>query len=330
MAKATISPVVRLRVALIVGVVALLVGAPAVPVGADPARPTNDRSEVVAIEPALPSIRVDVVGGDAFLRVQVEPGHTVEIPGYDDEPYLRIESDGTVEQNERSPSRWVNSARYGATESPPPDAAADAEPNWLVVGGGGDHVWHDHRIHSMGGPLQPRWEVPLSVDGQPVVVRGTLTRSAAPSAWPWIVLAVAAAVGVGLAITRRPGPARLALVVVAAAAVAVGGAEISELPSDARAGAWVIALPALGLIAALIALVPKPTWLAAPLTVGAGAALIAWGLKRFGVLSHAVLLTGLPDALDRAVVAVALGVGAAAAVTGLVSALSLKLPMSRS
>lgn len=329
MAGATISPVVRLRVAVGSVVVGLLVGAPALPAGADPARPTNDRSEVIAIEPATPGARVDVVGGDAFLRVRVEPGHTVEIPGYDDEPYLRIDADGTVNQNEHSPTRWVNSARYGATEPPPPEAAVDAEPDWRVVGDGGDHVWHDHRIHSMGGPVQPRWEVPMTIDGQPVAVQGTLIRSAAPNAWPWIVLAVAAAAGVALAITRRPGPARVALVVVAGAAVVVGGAEIAELPADTRTGVWVVVLPVLGLIAAVLALAPRPTWLPAPFTAGAGAALVAWGVKRFGVLDHAVLLTGLPDGLDRAVVALALGIGAGAALAGAAIALGLKRPTSR-
>jgi len=72
--------------------------------------------------------------------------------------------------------------------------------------------------------------------------------------------------------------------------------------------------------------VPRPTWLAAPFSVGAGAPLVAWGLKRYGVLDHAVLLTDLPDGLDRAVVALALGIGAAAALTGLASALGLRLP----
>ncbi len=329
MSGATITPVVRLWVAVGSVVVGLLVGAPAVPAGADPARPTNDRSEVVAIEPAMPSVRVDVVGGDAFLRVRIGPGHTVEIPGYDDEPYLRIHTDGRVEQNERAPTRWVNSARYGATEPPPPEAAVGAEPDWRPVGDGGDHVWHDHRIHWMGGPLQPRWEVPMTVDGQPVMVRGTLGRTAAPSAWPWIVLAVAAAAGMALAITRRPGTARVALLGVAGTAVVVGVAEITELPSDARSGVWVVALPVVALVAALITLVPRPTWLAAPFAVGAGAALGAWGLKRYGVLDHAVLLTGLPDGLDRAVVALALGVGAGAALAGAANALGLKLPTSR-
>ena len=316
----------RLRVAFGGVVVALLVSAPAMPAGADPARPTNDRSEVVAVEPAMPGVRVDVVGGDAFLRVRVEPGHAVEIPGYDGEPYLRIDADGTVKRNERSPARWVNTARYGATESPPPEAAIDAEPDWRAVGEGGDHVWHDHRTHSMGGPVQPRWQVPMTIDGQPVLVQGTLERATAPSPWPWIVLAVAAAAGVALAAARRPGPARVALLVVAGAALVVGGAEIAELPSDARSGVWVVALPVLGLIAAGIALASRPTWLAAPFTAGAGAALVAWGVRRYGVLDHAVLLTGLPAGLDRAVVALALGMGAAAAFTGLASALGVRLP----
>ena len=66
---------------------------------ADPAGPTDYRTEIVAIEPATDAIEIVVEGGDAFLHVTVEPGHEVVVLGYDGEPYLRIGPDGAVDQN---------------------------------------------------------------------------------------------------------------------------------------------------------------------------------------------------------------------------------------
>ena len=81
--------------------VAALSAAPQ-PVLADAAGPTDFRSEVLSVTPATDAITVSIEGGDAFVRVVVEPGHEVIVPGYEGEPYLRISADGTVEENLRS------------------------------------------------------------------------------------------------------------------------------------------------------------------------------------------------------------------------------------
>ena len=86
------------------------------PVGAahaDPAVPTDFATEVVGIEPATPTIDVGVVGGDSFVELTVEPGTAVVVLGYWGEPYLRFNSDGTVEENRRSPTVAENESRYG-------------------------------------------------------------------------------------------------------------------------------------------------------------------------------------------------------------------------
>ena len=62
---------------------------------ADSARPTDFRSEVVAIDPPTPSIAVSIVGGDAFVLLRVDPGVEVEVEGYESEPYLRFAADGS-------------------------------------------------------------------------------------------------------------------------------------------------------------------------------------------------------------------------------------------
>ena len=41
---------------------------------ADSARPTDFRSEVLAVDPPTPSIEVSIVGGDAFVLLRVDPG----------------------------------------------------------------------------------------------------------------------------------------------------------------------------------------------------------------------------------------------------------------
>ncbi len=82
---------------------------------ADPAEPTDFSTVIVGIEPATPTIDVDVVGGDSFLELTAEPGTEVVVLGYWGEPYLRFNADGTVDENrpvadacrEREPLRRV-------------------------------------------------------------------------------------------------------------------------------------------------------------------------------------------------------------------------------
>jgi len=93
----------RTLVGVALGVSVLV--ASAGPAAADPVGPTNYRSDVTAVTPASDGVDVDVLGGDAFLRVTVAPGHEVLVPGYDTDedaaPYLRFRGDGTVEVNTR-------------------------------------------------------------------------------------------------------------------------------------------------------------------------------------------------------------------------------------
>ena len=66
---------------------------------ADPARPTNVGSHVTAITPPTDAVTVDLLGANAFLQLHVRPGTAVTVMGYENEPYLRIDADGTVEEN---------------------------------------------------------------------------------------------------------------------------------------------------------------------------------------------------------------------------------------
>lgn len=312
------------RVLAVALALATVVVGPAAPVAADPARPTNDRAEVVAVEPAIEGVRVDVIGGDAFLRVRVAPGQRVDIPGYSGEPYLRIDAAGVVERNERSPATWLNSARYGPTATAPSEVDAEAEPAWAVAGSGGEHVWHDHRIHAMEGPPQRDWEVPLVVDGTPVRVLGTLTSLTPPNPWPWRALALGWGALAVAALAWRPRVGAVALGLVALGAVVVGAAEARALPGEAGPGITAVALPALAALAGVVAVgvgARRRHSVGGPLVAGAGIALTMWAWRRQLVLDRAVLLSGLPGAVERMLVAAALGAGVAATIIGLVVSL---------
>lgn len=71
---------------------------------ADVAVPTNYKSTVFDVDPAVPGATFTVVGGDAFMEVEVAEGHSVLVPGYFKEPYLRIDVDGSVWLNLDSPA----------------------------------------------------------------------------------------------------------------------------------------------------------------------------------------------------------------------------------
>ena len=117
-----------------------------------------------------------------------ESGKTVVVLGYDGEPYLRITPEGAY-HNIRSAATYLNEDRYADVELPPA-VDATAPPEWRRIADEPRVEWHDHRIHWMSTVAPPvvqedpdsphrilDWEVPLEVDGTPVVVRGALDYS---------------------------------------------------------------------------------------------------------------------------------------------------------
>ncbi|MEX0831796.1 MAG: hypothetical protein WD007_04265 [Nitriliruptoraceae bacterium] len=258
---------------------------------ADPAVPTHYRSTVTEVRLAEldngsgpddstgVALQVDIIGGDALVVIRAHGQH-VEVPGYDDEPYVRIQPDGVVELNERSPARWLNDARYGSLEiSVPPSADSSAPPAWTVVGDDGEFAWHDHRIHFMS-PQLPRhidptrrqvqhvfdWQVPVVVDGREVVIAGQLEWIPGPDATSHIAvvaagLAAAALAGWGMRLAARSqrrqptgltsdccGPVRLVLAVAAVVAVMSGLGGWVNLPNGAEGDAAGVVLPVSALV----------------------------------------------------------------------------------
>jgi hypothetical protein len=307
----------------------LLAASPAL---ADPAGPTNYRSVVTAVEDASSAavdLDVEVLGGDAFLLVRVPAGRDLEVPGYDDEPYVRIRDDGRVEINHRSPTHWFNEDRYGADV--PEVADAEATPVWRVVADEGAYAWHEHRIHWMSpGPPpqvdasagQPQevfdWEIPVLLDGEPVMIRGELTWLPGPPPWvpiAWVVTAIAAA---ALLLGRWRVPAWVPTVVVATAAAAAGiGMATGQPPGGEGDPFWAV-LPGLALGGALVAgrlrsaapAALRPRLLEAAATVP----LLVWAVMLGGALTRPVVPEPLAAPLLRPVVAAALGLAAVALV----------------
>ncbi len=301
---------------------ALVIGAPAL---ADPAGPTDYESTVVAIEPAAPTIRVEVIGGDSFLGLTVDEGSEVIVIGYQGEEYLWFRADGTVLENRNAPSTYTNEDRYGGAEIPP-TADPAAEPDWVEVASDGSWAWHDHRAHWMQSIRPPGLSagdqileavIPLSVDGEEVDV--TVISVWQPAASP-VPAFLGSAVGVAVAavafLARRSSWFGWAPVPLSVLALVVGVWQYTSLPSETgpRAVWWL--LPALAVVAAMVAAAAgsrDSRFVAWAATLVAGAELAIWGFQKSDGLSAALIPTDAPGWLDRFTVAAAItgGIGLA-------------------
>ena len=319
------------RAAVVLAVVALAL-IPAAPAAADPAVPTNYRGEVLALEPAVDGAEVRVSGGDAFLVGEAAPGTEVVVLGYGDtnvpeEPYLRIDPEGTVWANVRSPAYYMNDDRFSLAF--PPEADAAAEPRWERVGDDGRYAWHDHRTHWMS-PVPPRqvqaapdqrqrimeWSVPIVVDGEQVEVRGATEWIPSESPAPPIavaLLAVAAVVAAWRTWGRTGAAGALLLGTVGALAIAVGdviGAVTDPEPLFIGVGAAALAT---GGAAAALALERRRPAESERLIIAAGVFVLAWGVPRLDAVTKPVIPNPLPDVLVRLGIAGAFALGVVAA-----------------
>ncbi|MBS1883395.1 MAG: hypothetical protein JSS97_10640 [Actinobacteria bacterium] len=171
----------------------------------------NYRSEIDSFTPPLPGdVSIEVLDYDSYLQLLDQHGHEVVLYGYDGEPYARIEKDGTVQVNQRSPATYLNDSRFGEV-TVPPSADPKAAPEWKTVDTSGTFIWHDHRMHYMSRSLPPNvkdtakktkvfdYEVPMSIDGKRTVLHGTLwwVGSQGTSKLPFLIAAVVIVLGGG-------------------------------------------------------------------------------------------------------------------------------------
>jgi hypothetical protein len=287
---------------------------------------TDYATTIRSVAPPVPGLRVRVIDTGDRLEL-TNRGPAVTVLGYDGEPYLRVGPAGVFE-NVRSPARYLNRSRLDP-EAPPPWADPTADPRWRRVGPGPTVRWHDHRAHWMSADDPPvvqrdpdrahliqRFRIDLVRAGETIRVRGDVRYVPGPAPWPWIGAAgVLALAVVGGAWTRRAAAALAGGLAVAVAGTVAHAVPAPPPPLPERGAN---ALPTVGAVAlaavALVQLRRRGARGSAPLVVMAGLFVaIAIGLADVSALSHSQLPTTLPDALDRAAVALALGGGFGAA-----------------
>jgi hypothetical protein len=155
--------------------------------------PTDYRTTVTAIRPAVPTVAVTVGLGGQWVRVTNHGAAAIVVRGYRGEPFLRL-SGNQVQVNELS----ATAAETVRTQRAVASADPAAEPRWTQLQTGDNATWTDARINEppSSGP-SVSWTLPLVVDGQQVTVAGTTERITPPSPVPWIaglaILAVAVA-----------------------------------------------------------------------------------------------------------------------------------------
>jgi hypothetical protein len=320
------------------GVLALGVGTPVL---ADPAGPTDYRSEVVAVEPPTSSIETDIIGGDSFFELTVAPGTEVFVLGYQGEDNLWFRADGTVWENRNSPSTYLNEDRLGGGGIPA-NASADAEPDWRQVASDGNFAWHDHRAHWMQqarpfglGPGDQILEsvIPLVVDGAEVEITVISTWEPAPSPVPAVAGVVAGlALGVAAWCFRRSKFVLAIAVPPVVIALVVGVWQFRSLPPETgpRLVWWV--LPAIAAVSAGVGLVAA--WRSSPFPARSamllvGVELAIWGVVKRDGLSAAIIPTDAPQALDRFATTLALTSGATFAAVALVTLFATSPPPRR-
>ena len=321
----------RLAVVL-VGLLAMLAvaGPAAAHVGGEEAGSDFD-GRIVSVTPEVPGLTVRVLQfGDEFELVN-ETSIEVVVPGYSDEPYLRIGPNG-VWRNANSPATYLNLDRFGQAQ-PPEHADADAEPDWQQVSTQPQYVWHDHRTHWMSENLLPpavqadptrahtvaEWTVPLVHGDTAVSVDGVLTWTPPPSpglTWPVYVGLVLVAVAAGLlARTARPLGVLMAVGAVAALWHAVA---TPEPPASiaSHAGALVSALLPAGTAVIVAAVGVRAARRGQGAMAGLMAVVLGWlfmvqGLPDLDVLWSANVASQGPQVLARGAVAllVAFGIG---------------------
>jgi deferrochelatase/peroxidase EfeB len=327
----------RWLLAVIAGVVAALLpsgGAWAHEVGGVGA--TNFATTLSALSPAVPGVSLAVVENGSRLELRNTTGREVVVRGYSDEPYARIGPDG-VWVNDSSPATYLNADRFAST-TVPADADPAAPPRWRKISDETVHRWHDHRIHWMlttlptavaAAPTAPHrisdWHVDLDYDGTVLSATGSLDWVPGPSPTPWYLLtAVSALLVVGAVFTRRAHAlvaaalgALIALDVLHAAGIALvtTGNVPERLSAFLGDGLTGLLIWPFGLVAAVL-IARKATFLGF-VAMGVGGLLSSMmALDDAPVWWRSSAPSALPADLNRAGVALVVGLGAGLLVAG--------------
>jgi hypothetical protein len=292
---------------------------------------SNYQTNLTSVSPEIDGITVTVVERGNRLELRNETDEDVIVLGYQNEPYLRVGPDGVFE-NLRSPATYLNRDRQATTVAPP-DADAEAEPDWHQISDGQVARWHDHRIHFMGNqdPVQvreapgerhvvnPEWIVPLRHGDTEIEVTGNLEWVPGPAPWPWWIVA-AAALGITVVLGRQVkrvypflavGLALLVLidiVHVIGIALATAGDTGSRLGQVVTSGWSSIASWVIGGVGVWLLARNRSSGLYFAFTAAALIAAIG-GIGDLAVLSRSQVVFAWTPGLARALVALSLGIG---------------------
>lgn len=259
--------------------------------------------------------------------VKADKGHTVEIAGYSDEPYLRVRDDGTVEENQNSPAVVLNKSRLADVGSVVPDPSL--QPEWATVSRNGEIAWHDHRIHWMSPTKPPtlddagtvqRWSVNLIVDGEEVVVTGRLILLDSPSVMWWLV-AVPFGALVFLVVRRRA--LSIAVLVAGASVLLVDTARMRALPDVAQHTPTVGIAGGIAALLAMVGLINRREKFADALLAGIGTAGCLVAYTGISWMTNSVLPGVRYEWLARGSLAAIAGAGIAAVYSGVNGALKI-------
>jgi len=143
------------------------------------------RSYITSVTPDVPGLSLEVLEFADRIVLRNHTGKTVTVYGYSGEPYVRLQPNGSAEQNVRSPAVYLNTNFY-ANVTVPPSANASDPPKWEAIDRAGQFEWHDHRIHWMSPVTPPQvkdtskrtkifnWSVPIKVGTQSGAIDGQL------------------------------------------------------------------------------------------------------------------------------------------------------------
>jgi hypothetical protein len=253
----------------------------------------------------IPGVHVAVLDGDRSFQLRVDGNQTVVVKGLLSEPVLRIGPAG-VSVNSNSPTAFADKL------------VTKSKQGWVHVSSGHLFAWHDHRLApppaSKPG-LAGRFEIPITVDGKPMLIGGTFWRVARPAVWPWLAGAVAFVLAI-LAVARRR---KLRGVLTVALGTAAGLAALSAVTTfaakDAPNGqvAWIQIVAGIGIGIALAVLLVRLHGARRVHAAGiVGAIAAAASIGSLSVFWHGVVISALPATPARLACGLALVGGIAA------------------
>ncbi len=277
----------------------------AAPAAADPPGPTDFKTVVTSITPSTDAFEIEIIGGDSFVLLTHLDDSTIEVRGYNGEPYLRFLPGGVVEQNRLSPATYLNEERFGDTI---PDFADPlAPPEWEQIDDDGSYAWHDHRAHLMTDPplnTSPGDQVtdqviPVLVDGEEIDIAVASTWQTAPSTAPFVIGAIAGVL-VAISAWRSRSLISALLTTGGLAALTLGVVQYRSVPPETGPSLTLVALPLMALAVAVGAVITRDRPATAlPLAIGSAAALVAFAALRLPDARKAILPTEFSMPLDR-------------------------------